>query len=299
MVFTEFINGLVTGSDYALVALGVTLVYGVIRLINFAQFSLLTVGAYIGYFLAPVVLRVLGVGGPWFDLVVIVAASGIGAGLIGTLASTIGWLPLRRAAPLSMLVSSLALMVLIENLIQVVISPVTLSVTAPVAVTTFQVGPAYVTNLELFTFVVALGLAGALAYAIKYTRLGMALRALGSDRTSAELMGVEASRMILLAFGLAAALAGVAGVMIANTYGVAYFNMGDLIGLKGFTAAVLGGMGNLYGAVVGGLVLGVIESMSTFVLPTQWTEVVAFVILIVVLALRPGGIFPNPSVDRV
>jgi len=133
---------------------------------------------------------------------------------------------------------------------------------------------------------------------IRFSRFGRAIRAVASNPDSAVVLGVNIPTTVFAVFGIAAALAGISGVLVSTNYGVASFTMGEIVGLKGFTAAVLGGMGNLWGAVLGGFALGVLESMSTFLLPSQWTAVVAFAVLILVLAFRPTGLLRTRVADR-
>lgn len=297
MVLQELINGIVVGASYVLIALGFSLVYGMIRLINFAQVSLYTLGAYLALYLTPVFVGLFP-GHTWLAFAVSVLVSGLLTGIAGLAVAGIAWWPIRNAPIISMLVSSLAVLILIEGLIEVLISPTPMVVKAPVTEANLTFLGTHVGSLQLVMLGGGLLLALVLYLFIRGSKIGRAIRAVASNPTSASVLGVNINMTVFAVFGIAATLAGISGVLVSNTYGVATFTMGEIDGLKGFTAAVLGGMGNIWGAVVGGLCLGIIESMSTFFLPSQWTAVVAFAVLILVLAFRPTGILGTRLSDR-
>ncbi len=297
MFLQELINGIVVGASYTLIALGFSLVYGLIRLINFAQISLYTLGAYLALFLTPL-FGTLFSGHGWLALLVSILTSGLLTGLAGVAVAGIAWWPIRRAPTISMLVSSLAVLILIEALIEVLVSPLPMVVKPPVADHVYRLLGGRVSALQAVMLIAGVVLTLLLYQFIRRSRFGRAIRAVASNPESAAVLGVNPSATVFIVFGIAAALAGVSGVLVSNTYGVASFTMGEVVGLKGFTAAVLGGMGNLWGAVVGGFCLGILESMSTFLLPSQWTSVVAFAVLILVLAFRPTGILGTRVFDR-
>lgn len=297
MFLQELINGIVVGASYTLIALGFTLVYGLIRLINFAQISLYTLGAYLALFFTPLFSSMFPTHG-WVAFVFSLCVSALLTGAAGVGVAAVAWWPIRRAPIISMLVSSLAILILIESLIEVFISPLPMVVNPPINDASFVLLGSRVSSLQAVMLAGGVLLTLILYLFIRQSRFGRAIRAVASNPQSAAVLGVNTSTTVYAVFGIAAALAGAAGVLVSNTYGVANFTMGEIVGLKGFTAAVLGGMGNIWGAVVGGFCLGILESMSTFLLPSQWTAVVAFAVLILVLAFRPTGILGTRLADR-
>jgi len=297
MLLQELFNGIVIGSSYTLLALGFTLVWGMIRLINFAQIGLYTLGAYVALLLMPSLERLFPTSG-WLSFLIALLLSGLLAGLAGVAVALIAWWPIRHAPVISILVSSLAVFLMIESLIEVLVSPLPMVVKPPIQNQSFSIIGTHISSLQMVILVISVILTFALYEFIKYAKTGRAIRAVASNTNSAVVLGINTTFTVVLVFGIAAALAGIAGVLVSNAYGVASFTMGEIIGLKGFTAAVLGGMGNLWGAVVGGFALGILESLATFFMPSQWTPVVAFAVLILVLAFRPTGILPSRSADR-
>jgi branched-chain amino acid transport system permease protein len=293
----ELINGIVVGASYTLLALGFTLVYGLIRLINFAQVSLYTLGAYFALFVTPLLASWFPAQG-WLALCLSIVICGALTGIAGVAVAAVAWWPIRRAPTISMLVSSLAVLILIEALIQVVVSPLPMVVTAPIENRIHQFLGGHFSSLQAVMLIGGVAATFFLYQFIRLTRFGRAIRAVASNTDSAVVLGVNVGSTVFVVFGIAAALAGISGVLVSTTYGVASFTMGEIVGLKGFTAAVLGGMGNLWGAVVGGFTLGILEAMSTFMLPSQWTAVVAFAVLILVLAFRPTGLLRTRVAER-
>jgi branched-chain amino acid transport system permease protein len=294
---SEVVTGLVTGSTYVLVAIGFTLIYGVLRLINFAQLSIYTVGAfvYVGAYSGLTSWNLL----PGYVVYVVAAVAGaLGAGAIGLLLAVGTWYPIRRAPSFALLVASLATLNLLQDLIELFISPIPLEAQNPLEAHVGNVFGVTLTVSDLVLLVVGIGVSGLVALLVARTRFGLALRSVADNPTSARLMGVPYTRIVILTFALAAALAGLAGAMVAAQYGVVSYDMGVNIGLFGFTAAVLGGMGNVWGAVVGGFLLGVISSLAVTVLPSAWQDAITFGVLIIVLAVRPTGILATRTVDR-
>lgn len=298
MIPQEVANGLIIGSIYALVALGYTLVYGILRLINFAQGSLYTVGAYIGFLLVPATAG-LAHTAPALAVVVLLAAAMLGSGILAVVVDLVAYRPLRRAPLFASLVSSLAVFVLLENLVQVVVGAQPETFPTLISQTPWLIGPVAVTPSQVVLVAVALALMAALQLFTQRTRLGRAMRAVAVNHDTASMMGIPVNRVISLTFFLGGALGAAAGLLVGLNYGTITFNMGELAGLQAFTAAVLGGIGNIPGAVVGGLILGLLQSLSATVIPTQWTDAIAFAVLILVLALRPRGVLGERVAERV
>jgi len=232
-------------------------------------------------------------------LVLSVLIGGALTGLVGVAVQFVIYRPLRQAPLLAMLVSSLAMLIFMENLIQVIAGPNTITIPSYVSTQPFTLAGASVTPMQVVMLVTSLGLMALLTLLVERSRFGRAMRTLASDHEVARLMGVDVDRVIVIAFALAALLVGVAGILVSANYGIANPTFGDQTGLKGFTAAVLGGMGRIPGAVIGGFALGLIESLSTLVIPTAWTTAVSFAVLILFLALRPTGILGERVVSRV
>jgi len=293
----EVLSGIITGSTYVLVAIGFTLIYGVLRLINFAQLSIYTVGAfcYVGVYGSVAGWHVL----PSYLVYVVAALGGaLGAGALGLVLAAGTWYPIRKASSFALLVASLASLALIEDLVELVISPVPLAATDPLSGSVGTFIGVTVTVSDVVLVVVGVGVSGLVAALVRRTRYGLALRSVADDATCSRLMGVPYTRVVLATFTVAAALAGLAGSLVAAQYGEVSFDMGVNIGLFGFTAAVLGGMGNVWGAVVGGFALGIISSLAVTVLPSAWQDAITFGVLIIVLAVRPTGILSTRGVDR-
>ena len=302
----QIINGLTAGSVYALVALGYTMVYGIIGLINFAHGDVVMVGAMIS---TSVVLALVGHYG---DVSVLVA---LGAALLvaipvcmalGWTAERIAYRPLRRAPRLAALITAIGVSIIVQNLAMMFWGRNYLNFPHIIEPTVYQLGDARLSLLQLAIMVSAGLLMLALLLLVHKTRLGMAMRATAQNREVAGLMGVNINTVISAAFLIGSALAAVAGVMITSYYGVAQYTMGFMLGLKAFTAAVLGGIGNLGGAVLGGLLLGLIEALGSGyvgnlthgVFGSHYQDVFSFIVLVVVLIFRPSGLLGERAGDR-
>jgi branched-chain amino acid transport system permease protein len=297
------LDGIVRGSIYALVALGYTLVYGVMRLINFAHSEVFMVGTW----------TVLGV------YTLLGASAGVGPGMVlgatlaallaATLASAsvalaverIAYRPLRKknAPPLIFLITaigcSLALVETFGYVLKVFFGPpfgrASVSVPSPLETTTLlTIGDLRITSTQVIVVVGAIGMMLALDTFVNRSRLGRGVRAVAQDPDTASLMGVNQDRVIMLVFLLGGAMAGVAALLYTIQFDITKFDVGFIIGVKAFTAAVLGGIGNLRGALVGGLVLGIVEVYASILWDSSWQNVTAFVVLVLVLMFRPTGL---------
>lgn len=280
----QFINGISLGSLYALIAIGYTLVYGILRLINFAHGDFLMVGAYLGIFGLSIFAL------PW--PVAFAAALAI-TGLLGAMLERGAYRPLRRAPRLSLLISAIGASFLLENLALVLIGGRPLPFPTPAVFTgTFQMGAIFLPRLSLLIPLITLVLLAGLFALVYATRVGIAIRALSHDWEATQLLGINVNRLISLTFILGSMLAGVGGLLWAMKYPQVNPFLGVLPGLKAFIAAVLGGIGNLAGAVLGGLILGVLEVMLVAWFPawSGYRDAVAFSLLILVLLVRPTGL---------
>lgn len=296
-ILQQIVNGLVVGSVYGLIALGYTMVYGIVRLINFAQGALYELGAYLGV----AVFGMLGgfaTHNPILGLVVAVVCSALVTAGAAYLVERIAYRPLRRAHLLAPLVSSLAAFFLIINIIQVVTGAQPVTYPQVLSAKPWNLGPVTLSPTEVMIAVVAILLMVATNFYVQHTKTGRAMRAIAANTRSAPLMGINTTRVVAVTFMIGGAMAAVAGVLFGVNYGTVTYNMGEFGGLVAFTAAVLGGIGNVPGALVGGLAVGVFSSFATVFLPNQWQEAVVFAILILVLAFRPQGILGERVADR-
>lgn len=291
------VNGLTAGSFYALVALGYTMVYGVIRLINFAHGDFFMVGAFIG-------LSVLGglSGAGWPVGVVLLAGltvSMVVTGTLGVVAARVAYQPLLRAPRLSILISALGLSLALQYGVEGWYGPGFESYPSVLRGRAFSIGSVAVSYAQLGVGAAALALMAGLSAFVGRTPLGTALRALAMDQDAARLMGIDVERLILLTFFIGTSLAAAAGFMSGVYYGQVNFLMGFLLGLRAFTAAVLGGIGNIPGAMVGGLLIGLLEAYASGYVSGSWKDVAVFGVLIAVLVVRPSGLFGERVVERV
>jgi branched-chain amino acid transport system permease protein len=281
----QLINGLTLGGIYALIALGYTLIFGVIKLINFAQGEMSMVGA----FSALAVLALLAPAAGPFPLLAAFICSLALAGLVGIAVERIAFRPVRAAPPLAALITSLGVSIFLQNVVMVGVGSDNKSFASVFASGYVTLGGARVTYLQGAILLLAVGLMVSLDVLINRTRFGRSVKATAENRDLAMLMGINISRATVLTFVVAAGLGAAAGVMFGLYYGVAKYDMGFLPGIKGFTAAILGGMGNIRGAMFGGVALGLMEAMAAGYISADYKDVFAFGILILVLVFRPQG----------
>lgn len=306
ILLQQIINGLVLGSMYALVALGYTMVYGIINLINFAHGEVLMVGALTSWAIITNAQEAMpGVPG-WLMLLMATLISCVVAATLNFVIEKVAYRPLRNSPKLAPLITAIGMSILLQTLAMIIFKPnykpyPTLLPAAPIHVAGAVITPTQIMILG----VTAISLA-VLMYLVNYTRLGRAMRATSENPRVAALMGVKPDTVISATFIIGAVLATIAGVMYASNYGTVQHTMGFLPGLKAFTAAVFGGIGNLGGAVLGGVLLGLIESIGSGylgaltggVLGSHYSDIFAFIVLIVVLTLRPSGLLGERVADR-
>ena len=300
----QIINGLVLGSMYALVALGYTMVYGIINLINFAHGEVLMVGALTSW----TVIKVLADAGlpGWLLLLISLVAAIVVCTLLNFAIEKIAYKPLRNAPRLAPLITAMGMSLLLQTLAMIIWKPNTKPYPILLPSEPYFIGGAVINLTQIIILVVtAVTLAG-LMYLVNHTKLGRAMRATAENPRVASLMGVKPDMVISATFIIGAALAALAGVMYAANYGSVQHTMGFLPGLKAFTAAVFGGIGNLAGAVVGGVLLGLIEALGAGyigdltggVLGSHYQDIFAFIVLILVLTVRPQGLLGERVADR-
>jgi len=290
-------NGLFVGSFYALVALGYSMVYGIIKLLNFAHGDIYMLGAFAG--LTTLSLGSGALGGGFLALLVIMLVAMLATGTFGVVLERVAYRPLRNAPRLSVLITAVGASFALEYGIAVAYGPNPRVYQIGVSGGAFEFAGARLTYAQLAMMAVAVVLMVALDALVRRTRTGRAMRAVALDPKACLLMGINVDRVISRTFFLGSALAGAAGVMAGAYYGKVDFLMGFTIGLKAFTAAVIGGIGNMRGAVLGALVLGLLESFGVALFGSQWRDVFAFAFLILFLTLRPTGLLGERVTERV
>ena len=304
ILLQQILNGLVQGSVYALVALGYTMVYGILGLINFAHGEVVMVGAMVALTVSQVLLAA-GLPPPLVLLIALLVAAAV-CMVLGYGIERIAYRPLRNAPRLAPLITAIGVSIVLQNLAMIFWGreyhafPQLL----PNNMRTF--GGAVINDVQLVIVLVALLMMAGLMLLVHRTRLGRAMRAVAENPSAAALMGVDANRVISVTFMLGSALAAVAGIMVSANYGIAHYYMGFLLGLKAFTAAVLGGIGNLRGAMLGGVLLGLIESLGAGYIGdlsggffgSNYQDVFAFFVLIAVLIFRPSGLLGERVAER-
>lgn len=302
----QIINGVTLGSVYALVALGYTMVYGIIGLINFAHGEIVMVGAMVATSIVQVLVSSsLGIPPSVLFLTGVCTAVPI-CMLISYGTERIAYRPLRNAPRLAPLITAIGVSIVLQNLALLFWGREYKTFPSLWKVVPYSIGGATVTNIQIGIFIAAFSMMGALLLLVYKTRLGTAMRATAQNRAVAGLMGVNINSVISAAFLIGAALAASAGVMVVTYYGIAHYHMGFILGLKAFTAAVLGGIGNLAGAMFGGLLLGIIEALGAGYigdltggfLGSHYQDIFAFFVLIGVLIFRPSGLLGEQIGDR-
>ena len=297
--FQQFTNGLAVGSIYALIALGYTMVYGVLKLINFAHSELFTLGAYLGLTLLTSLALTDRIGPVTGLLLLVLMVMGLIA-LVGAILDRVAYRPLRQAPRLSAVVSALGASIFLQNTIMLVYG-------ARFQVYPQDILPKFALNVlgieipfvRLLVLLASLLMMGFLYFVIQKTKVGTAIRAAAIDQGAAKLMGINVDRVILLVFMIGPAMGGTAGLMVGLYYGQINFVMGWSYGLKAFTAAILGGIGNIPGAMLGGIILGVIEALGAAYISFAWKDAIAFLVLILILIIRPTGILGERVAEKV
>ena len=302
----QVINGLVLGSMYALVALGYTMVYGIINLINFAHGDVLMVGALTSWSIIGLMKESMPGTPGWLILLVALMIACVVAAVLNFVIEKVAYRPLRNSPKLAPLITAIGMSILLQTLAMIIWKPnfkpyPNLLPSAP-----FNIGGAVITTTQILILGMTAVSLAVLMWVVNATKLGRAMRATAENPRVASLMGVKPDMVISATFLIGAVLAAIAGVMWAANYGTVNHTMGFLPGLKAFTAAVFGGIGNLAGAVVGGILLGLIESIGAGyigtltggVLGSHYSDIFAFIVLIIVLTLRPSGLLGERVADR-
>ena len=304
LLLQQTINGLSLGAMYALVALGFTLVYGILELINFAHFNVFMVGSFIALY----VLQAFGLSGQsvllagWAlagVLLLALAAAMVGCGLLGVLIERLSLRPLRNVKGPSAMITTIGVSYILFNLVLLGLGAGTRNYPNPLPPLTWALGGAVLRLREVLIWIVSSVLMAALWAFTRRSRMGRAMRATAQDPEAARMMGVDVDRVVMTAFFIGSALAGAGGMVFGLYYNFTSFVIGNSAGLRAFTAAVLGGIGNVPGAMLGGLIIGLVETLSSQFIAARWTDVIIFSLLVLVLVFRPAGLLgrmaPNKS----
>jgi branched-chain amino acid transport system permease protein len=297
----QLANGIALGGIYALIALGYTMVYGIVELINFAHGDVYTLGS----FFALAILSALGVSGELHvvsvvvDITIAVVGAALVCGIVGVLIERLAYRRLRGAPRLAPLITAIGVSFVLENVMMAWKGPAPVAFPAVMPNPAFVFGPLTVSLKQILVVGLAIALMAALHTFVKTTALGKAMRATAQDRDAAQLMGIDINLTIALTFLIGSALAGAAGFVSGVYYGSTWFFNGFGAGLKAFTAAVLGGIGNIAGAMLGGFIIGIVEAFSTWLVGGQWSNVAVFAILIVVLVFKPAGLLGQAVTEKV
>jgi branched-chain amino acid transport system permease protein len=297
----QLVNGIALGAIYGLIAIGYTMVYGIIGMINFAHGEIFMIGAFVSL-IAFMALGSLGVSYIPLALLLVLAIAMVFTAAYGWAVERLAYRPLRRSFRLAPLISAIGMSIFLQNYVQL-LQGARVKTLQPVVRGGFTLAggtfPVQVSYLQLIIVVLTVVLMAAFSYLIAATPLGRAQRAVEQDSGMAALLGIDVDRTISLTFLIGASLAAVAGMMFLLYYGVIDFFIGFEAGIKAFTAAVLGGIGSLPGAMLGGLLIGLIEALWSGYAPIEYKDVVVFLVLVGVLIFRPSGLFGRPEVEKV
>jgi branched-chain amino acid transport system permease protein len=302
--FDLTVSGLTLGSVYALIALGYSMVYGILKLLNFAHGDVYMIGAFIGWYVLD------WVGGPvspgvnvWIAVLLMLLIAMIGCGLLGVAIEQFAYRPLRNAPRIAPLISALGVSFLLQNSALLLFGSAfrTYDTYDLIGVRVFNIGNLYISTPQILAIVAAIVLMIVLTLVVGRTQVGKAMRATSFDREAAEMMGINVDKVISFTFFVGSALAGAAGVIFGLVFGQIYSYMGFIAGLKGFTAAVIGGIGSIPGAMAGGLILGLGEAYATGYLPqgSTFQNLYVFAFLIIAILVRPSGLLGRPEIQKV
>ncbi len=288
--FEQLLNGLNRGSIYALIALGYTMVYGIAKMLNFAHGDVIMVGAYT----LSVSASMLG-----FSPYLGVLFSIVFCAVLGVVLEKIAYKPLRNSSPLAVLITAIGVSYFLQSLALLIFGSQQQKVASVINIPSVYLGSIELTGESIATLGVTIVIMVSLTLFIKKTKTGRAMLALSEDRGAAQLMGINVNRTISITFAIGSGLAAVAGVLFVSSYGFVGPYTGSLPGIKAFVAAVLGGIGSIPGAMLGGVLLGVIESFSQAYISTQLSDAIVFGVLILVLLVRPAGLLGRKKIEKV
>ena len=299
IILQQLANGLILGSFYALVALGYTMVYGIIKLLNFAHGDLYMVGGFVGFLILSAISGLLGES--WTAIVCSMVLSMLAVGLLGVIIQRVAYRPMLKAPRLSILITALAVSMILSNGVMAITDGEYLAFNTDLGYEGLDFGNVFISYTQLALVVSACLLMVTLTFFVNKTLYGKAMRAIAIDQDACKLMGINVNRIIALTFFIGSSFAAAAGVMAGVYYGSLHFSMGFVIGLKAFTAAVIGGIGSIPGAMLGGLLLGLLEAFGTQIpfIGSEWKDVFSFGLLILLLILKPTGILGKTEIERM
>ena len=289
-IIEQLINGLRTGSIYALIALGYTMVYGIAKMINFAHGDIIMIGAYALY----VFSTLLGLPVPLCILLTIVFCA-----VLGITVERIAYKPLRKAPSLAVLITAIGVSYFLQNMALLIFKATPIPFGSIIQVPNVDIGGIHISGITIVTFAITAVTMIVLTWFINKTKAGSAMRAVSEDKGAAELMGINVNRTISLTFAIGSGLAAIAGILFISQYESLYPTLGAMPGIKAFVAAVLGGIGSIPGAMLGGIVLGIIESMSKAYISTQLADAIVFGVLVIVLLVKPSGLLGKMKIEKV
>jgi branched-chain amino acid transport system permease protein len=295
----QLVNALTIGALYALIALGYTMVYGVLRMINFAHSEMFMVGGHIAFFLLAATASLAGSALGVLAVFSIFALTFIIVGVLGVGIEATAYRPLRGASRLAPMLSALGVAIILQNVVMLFVSRRPLPFPTLVPAVSFDVLGAIVTLTQIFIVIFAVALMGGLAWFVNATTLGIKIRAVSENLQTARLLGINVNTPISLIFFIGPGLGAIAGILYSGYYGIVVFSMGFIVGLKAFIAAILGGIGSIPGAMLGGFALGLLETFGAGLLPmlthgfvgSEYRDIFAFSVLVIVLIFRPAGFF--------
>jgi len=286
----QIINGLALGSIYALLAIGYTMVYGIINLINFAHGEIYMIGAFLGYFLSTYLN---------FSLIPTLILSMLGASLVGIIIEKIAYKPLRNSPRITLLITAIGVSLLLQNGMRFIAGPNPKPFKELIKSNFINIGSLQINSKTIFMFLISAILVILLQFIVYKTKIGMAMRAASFDLEAASLMGINVNKTISTTFAIGSALAGIAGVLVAISYPSINPYMGSMPGLKSFVAAVLGGIGSIPGALIGGILMGLLETLTKAYISTNFSDAIAFSVLIIILLIKPDGLLGKKVNEKV
>lgn len=290
MLLQQIINGLTIGGIYALVALGYSMVYSILRIVNFAHGDIFMMGTFFGLTLCQVMHMPF-----WVSLIVAAALTAV----LGLTVERLAYRPIHSKDGLSVLISALGVSIFLQNLARMIWGSETFPYEGKMKTVSYNIGSISISNINIIIFVLVIVLLCALYLVIYKTKIGVAMRASSHDMKTARLMGINTNKVIVLTFGIGSVLAAVAGNLVGIYYDAVYASMGYSMGLKAFAAAILGGIGSIPGAVIGGILIGVVESLGTAYLSSGYRDAYAFIVMILFLIIRPSGILGKKVNEKV
>ncbi len=299
IILQQLANGLIMGSFYAMVALGYTMVYGIIKLLNFAHGDLYMVGGFVGFLILSAISSLLGES--WTAIVCSMVLSMLAVGMLGVIIQRVAYRPMLTAPRLSILITALAVSMILSNGVMTITDGEYMAFNTDLGFDGLDFGNVFISYTQLALVISASVLMVILYLFVNKTLYGKAMRAIAIDQDACKLMGINVNKIIALTFFIGSSLAAAAGVMAGVYYGSLHFSMGFVIGLKAFTAAVIGGIGSIPGAMLGGLLLGLLEAFGTQIpfIGSEWKDVFSFGLLILLLILKPTGILGKTEIERM